>query len=402
MFGRRKKTPPTSSTIPTDGIPFLDSKDLLSPHTLLIKKIRNDAGCTREFFDNYYLPAIERLAEMLQLRPFGHEGEFAKKGGAIEVAIKRVALALKLRLGTLLPLKCKPEEISHRGECWTYGLFITALLRDFGGQMLGVKIIGFTKNDKPAGEWVCWKHPINEYHHYRMKKESGITSSLSYTATSLHIRDIVPDEGIEWLYGDLELINCILDILTGSRKIQDNPLYSIIVRASSTLRDEISFETALSSIEHDVKAEKEQTSSTEIIDHKTGEVTKTSSDSPTQTTSEMPSNATNISDIAEIEAMPPEMEIPPQNLDDYPPEPEEEVTAKNFVARLKVDIQKKRITSEYAKQEGKNISIKYPSTFRSYTDSPSDLLNELRLIGVIVEEGQSKGISPERMIVLKG
>ena len=116
----------------------------------------------------------------------------------------------------------------------------------------------------------------------------------------------------------------------------------------------------------------------------------------------MPSNATNISDIAEIEAMPPEMEIPPQNLDDYPPEPEEEVTAKNFVARLKVDIQKKRITSEYAKQEGKNISIKYPSTFRSYTDSPSDLLNELRLIGVIVEEGQSKGISPERMIVLKG
>ena len=119
MYGRRKQAPPQQSvSIPSDGIPFLTAKDLLAPHQSLLKKIRNDAGCTREYFDTYYLPAIERLAEMLQLRPFGHDGEYAKKGGAIEVAIKRVALALKLRLGAMLPLNSKPEEIANRGECW--------------------------------------------------------------------------------------------------------------------------------------------------------------------------------------------------------------------------------------------------------------------------------------------
>ena len=406
MFGRRKKNPPASSTIPSDGIPFLTASDLLSPHERLIKKIRNDAGCTREYFDNYYLPALERLAEMLQLRPFGHEGEYAKKGGAIEVAIKRVALTLKLRLGTLLPLKCKPEEISHRGECWTYGLFITALLRDFGGQMLGVKIIGFTKVDKAAGEWICWKHPMNEYHHYRMKKEEGITRSLTYTTTALHIRDIVPTHGIEWIYSDLELMDCMLDILTGARKIQDNPLYSIIVRATSTLRDEITFEAAMNTLEEGTQNNEPQSSTDELIDKETGEISIASAkidmrhtgiDTPTTITPSsgqvepLPSN-----DI------PPEMDDPPQSIEDYPPEPEDEVTPQNFVARLKIDMQKKRITPEYAKSEGNNIKVKYPSTFRSYTDSPSELLNDLRLLGQVIEEGAVKGITSDRIIILKG
>lgn len=408
MFGRRKTTIPAPSTsIPADGIPFLTAKDLLAPHSQLIKKIRNDAGCTREYFDTYYLPAIERLAEMLQLRPFGHEGEYAKKGGAIEVAIKRVALTLKLRLGTLLPLKCKPEEISHRGECWTYGLFIAALLRDFGGQMLGVKIIGFAKNDKPAGEWHCWKHRIDEYNHYRMRKVAGITRSLSYTTTVLHIRDIIPAEGVEWIYGDPELMDCMLDILAGGHKIPDNPLYSIIVRATSTLRDEISFEAALIEVENSVKTREAPPPTSERIDKETGEVIKTTPVKPQQAAKQPAPKQSSHAPVEPIpsnpiDSMPPEMEEPPQNIDDYPPEHDDEITAKNFVARLKVDIQKKRITTEYAKQEGNTIKVKYPTTFRSYTDSPSDLLNELRLIGAIQDEGPIKGISADRVIVLKG
>ncbi len=408
MFGRRKTTLPAPSTsIPADGIPFLTAKDLLAPHSLLIKKIRNDAGCTRAYFDSYYLPAIERLAEMLQLRPFGHEGEYEKKGGAIEVAIKRLALTLKLRLGTLLPLKCKPEEISHRGECWTYGLFVAALLRDFGGQMLGVKIIGFAKNDKPAGEWQCWKHRIDEFNHYRMRKVPGISRSLSYTSTVLHIRDIVPTEGIEWIYGDHELMDCMLDILAGGHKIQDNPLYSIIVRATSTLRDEISFEAALIQAENANKPRDNPAPSSEQIDKETGEVIKTTPVKPQQAAKEPAPKQSSHAQVEPIpsnpiDSMPPEMEEPPQNIDDYPPEHDDEITAKNFVARLKVDIQKKRITSEYAKQEGNTIKVKYPTTFRSYTDSPSDLLNELRLIGAIQDEGPIKGISADRVIVLKG
>ena len=408
MFGRRKTTIPAPSTsIPADGIPFLTAKDLLAPHSQLIKKIRNDAGCTREYFDTYYLPAIERLAEMLQLRPFGHEGEYAKKGGAIEVAIKRVALTLKLRLGTLLPLKCKPEEISHRGECWTYGLFIAALLRDFGGQMLGVKIIGFAKNDKPAGEWHCWKHRIDEYNHYRMRKVAGITRSLSYTTTVLHIRDIIPAEGVEWIYGDPELMDCMLDILAGGHKIPDNPLYSIIVRATSTLRDEISFEAALIEVENSVKTREAPAPTSEHIDKETGEVIKTTPVKPQQAAKEPAPKQSSHAPVEPIpsnpiDSMPPKMEEPPQNIDDYPPEHDDEITAKNFVSRLRVDIQKKRITTEYAKQEGNTIKVKYPATFRSYTDSPSDLLNELRLIGAIQDEGPIKGISADRVIVLKG
>ena len=166
------------------------------------------------------------------------------------------------------------------------------------------------------------------------------------------------------------------------------------------MRDEISFEAALIQAENANKPRDNPAPSSEQIDKETGEVIKTTPVKPQQAAKEPAPKQSSHAQVEPIpsnpiDSMPPEMEEPPQNNDD-------EITAKNFVARLKVDIQKKRITSEYAKQEGNTIKVKYPTTFRSYTDSPSDLLNELRLIGAIQDEGPIKGISADRVIVLKG
>lgn len=408
MFRIRKKSrqPQPATSVPADAIPFLKAADLLAPHEAIIKKIRNDSGATRQFFDTYYLPAIERVAEMLQLRPFGHDGQYAKKGGAIEITIKRVALSLKLRLGALLPLNCKPEEIAHRSEAWTYGLFVSSLLRDFGGQMLGVSIIGFNRNDKQVGVWQCWKDSIDTYHHYRMRKVPGVSRSLSYTSTVLHVKDIIPIHGIEWLYNDADLLDCVLDILAGTHKIHDNALYSLITKASSTLRDDISFDAAIERIESERPeklAPKKQAQSKQFIeqiDTETGEVLQVEvSDPPTdqvptttQHHEQQPANSM---------PEPPAMEELHQRLEEYHVEADLEVTAKNLVSRLKLDIKKNRISPEYAKLKGNTVEVKYPSTFRAYTDSPVDMLNELRLLGVIESEGERKGVSADRVITLK-
>lgn len=427
FFKQDKPVPP--SAIPQDGIPFLTANDLLTPHVGLLKKVRNDSGATKEFFDTYYRPVIERYVEILQLRPFGHEGKNAVKGGAIEVAIKRVALALKLRLGALLPLNCRPEEISHRGECWTYGLFITALMRDFGGQKLGVKIIGFDRNDKPAGEWLGWCEPLTKYHHYRMKKVAGTSRTLSYTSSVLHLRDIIPEEGLKWLYSDPELLDCMLDVLCGAHKIHDNALQSLIVKASSTLRDEISFEAALETVADEVHDSQPQAKPNEIIDKETGEVKTKPEQSSTSNTppksAEPPApaqeqqkpapavqaqeteNPAPEPDRSYPEHTQPEPESKPQpesteQVSETPPEPEEPVTAHNFVPRLKADIRKNRISPEYATKKGNYIEVRYPTTFRSYTDSPSKLLDELRLNGVIDREMDRKGTAIDRVIILRG
>lgn len=419
MFKKDAPVPPAS--IPDDGIPFLTANDLLSPHAGLLKKVRNDSGATKEFFDTYYRPVLERYAEILQLRPFGHEGKHAVKGGAIEVAIKRVSLALKLRLGALLPLNCRPEEISHRGECWTYGLFITALMRDFGGQNLGVKVIGFDRNDKPAGEWLGWCEPITKYHHYRMKKVAGTSRTISYTSSVLHLRDVIPQAGLEWLYSDLELMDCMLDVLSGAYKIHDNALQSLIVKASSTLRDEISFEAALETVADEVHETEPETKPGEVIDKETGEV-KTVAKKPVSqhqpTPAEPPSSAVEKTpsepsdDDKNIEAgekvsEQQESDTAQQAPSPQPSEPassgvEEPVTAHNFVPRLKADIRKNRISPEYATKKGNYIEVRYPTTFRSYTDSPSQLLNDLRLNGVIQQEMDRKGTAIDRVIILRG
>lgn len=405
MFGRKKSsaTQPTV-TVPKDGIPFLTAKDLLTPHQSLIKKIRNDVGCTKEYFDAYYMPALNRFAEIMQLRPFGHDGEYAVKGGAIDVAVKRVALSVKLRLGALLPTNCKPEEISHRGESWTYGLFIGALMREFGGQLLGVSLTGFDSRDKPVRQWHGWKDGLSEFNHYRMKKVAGVTRTLSYSTSIMHVRDVVPVSGMEWIYRDQELLDCVLDVVGGTHKIQDNALLTLIGKSSSILRENLSFDIALEMISDKTVDHITNNDTVEKVDHETGEVSiianeKASLDSPKENVQEPPADAYD----QELAESPNNQQAVKTESEQVHSEPnhEEEVTAQNFVARLKLDIQKKRISSDYAKLEGNTIKVTYPTSFRSYTESPSELLSELRLIGAIEKEGQRKGVSTERVIVLK-
>lgn len=162
----------------------------------------------------------------------------------------------------------------------------------------------------------------------------------------------------------------------------------------------------MNTIEEGTRNNDSQSSANEHIDKNTGEISIVSAKTDMRQAG-INTPITSAPSIVQVETfpsndIPPEMDEPPQSIEDYPPEPEDEVTPQNFVARLKIDMQKKRITPEYAKSEGNNIKVKYPSTFRSYTDSPSELLNDLRLLGQVIEEGAVKGISSDRIIILKG
>lgn len=386
----KKDTPAPPDTIPEGAIPFLEASDLLSPHKPLIKKIRDDSGASKDFFDRYYMPAIERLAETLQLRPFGHSGPYVKKGGAIEVAIKRAALALKLRQGALLPLNCKPEEITHRGEAWTYGVFTAALLREFGGQLMSVKIIGFSRSDKPKGEWHGWYEPLNKYHHYRMKKNENVSRSLSQTSSIMHMTEILPAHAIEWMYNDLELMDNLLDLLSGANKIRDNPIQALTIKASVTLKDEITFDAAakkVASKSQDKPAERPN----ERTDTSTGEVIDRSEEEPRPRNEEEP---------------PPEMPPAPEteaeydSTQDFEPEPTP-AAEQSLMDQIRSDIESGALPNEKAEIHGDSIHIMYPSALKQYSESPALLLDELRTMGSVVEEMDRKGRSLDRKIILK-
>lgn len=396
LWRKKKEAPAPIHTIPADAIPFLEAPALLSPYKNLIKKIRDDSGASKDFFDRYYMPAIERMAEILQLRPFGHSGPFAKKGGAIEIAIKRVALALKLRQGALLPLNCKPEEISHRGECWTYAVFAGALLREFGGQLLGVKIIGFSRTDKPKGEWHGWYEPLSKYHHYRMKKNENVSRSLSKTSSIMHMTDILPSHALEWMYGDSELMDNLLDLLAGANKIRDNPIQALIMKASITLKDEINFEKAEIHIQKLTDDAKPSTG--EVVDEETGEVIKAEMKDSEDTRSEQHQETESVSGPAIVSTPDEEYVSEPEQQ----PEPKSSNSnANEFLSLVRQDIADNRMDREQGYIDDGFIHLMYPSTFRSYTESPAVLLGELRDIGAVVKEMERKGRSLDRKIILK-
>ena len=230
-----KPAEPQNSVTPKGAHDFLTAPVLLTDYTKYLRNIRLDVGATREFYDKYYLEAIYKYIELLQLRPYSHTGDYAKKSGAIEVTIKRVAICMKLRLGYLLPLNVQSEEIAERKERWTYGVFVAALLREMAGIIENTSIITLDRKGQPETIWNGFTDPVKK--HYRMSLNTKVTRSYSQLATIEMMRHIIPKHGMEWLYEDIDLMSCLLDTLSGERRVKVNPLYDICIKGSTSIKE---------------------------------------------------------------------------------------------------------------------------------------------------------------------
>ena len=225
------ESPPKKRKLPPFAHEFKHAAELLSPHKRYLKNIKMDVGAKDDFFERYYQVAIDRFAEAMQLRPYGQQGEYAREGGAIELAIKRLEMSLKLRLGLLLPRNVPAEDIAERKECWTYGVFVTALLREMGGQLLNTEVLGFNTNDKIQGVWVSWLHGLDYHSYYKMRVNEQVARSLSQSSSILQLHHIIPECGLLWMYNDPPLLDDVLGVLSGSPS-RSNMIYSLIVDAT--------------------------------------------------------------------------------------------------------------------------------------------------------------------------
>lgn len=97
-----------------------------------IRSIRRLAGVDRESFDRLYQPALNRYLESAQLQPASMADHHAGLGGLIVHTLEVVELSMKARRQLLLPENSAPEIIRREEHCWTYAVFVAALLHDAG------------------------------------------------------------------------------------------------------------------------------------------------------------------------------------------------------------------------------------------------------------------------------
>lgn len=428
----------TSIQIPSDANLFKTGEQLLEPHLRYVKNIRMDSGASDDFFDRYYLPCLIRFAETMQLRPYGQEGEYKHLGGAVEAGVKRAAMALKLRLGKLLPRNAPAEEIAYRQQCWTYGVFVTALMREMGGQLFNVRLVGFDKHHKMKEKWNGWMEPIHKYAYYKMQIDSNVTRTLSRTSSIVLMPKIVPEHGLLWLHDDQALLDEMLDTLSGAHTSSENMIYSLVSEATMKSLNNTKL----------VFRRPDSLLTKEMIDMDTGEILRSNPEglqaavkSPQQSSEsksvpateqsmeqEKPLVADLTAPVAEIvfkdispekasftpmatEANPDDQlavigdELIADAVMDFEQANEEEsvreVSAENFAVILQEDIRFGLITDDSVMINEGALQVKYPLVFKLYTDSPLELLNELRLQGKVIEECKPSGRDATRVIVIK-
>ena len=101
--------------------------------------------------------------------------------------------------------------------------------------------------------------------------------------------------------------------------------------------------------------------------------------------------------------MPIKVETPPVNSQKPEPETVEEAvpTTETFAAFVVKDLKNGTHAAADVMMDGDCVLIRYPAVFKRYTDSPSNLLNDLKMTGRASERSKQKTTGPGRMIACR-
>ncbi len=128
-----------------DGLNIKDPLELVKRQKELIAKIRASAGIgvdtNQEFFDEFYLEPIIRLAALVQELPASEYDHHRGAGGLFEHSLEVSLNALKIAKGYFLPPVGTVEVEHERKKRWEYAAWLASLLHDAGKPMTMMKII---------------------------------------------------------------------------------------------------------------------------------------------------------------------------------------------------------------------------------------------------------------------
>lgn len=175
----------------------------------LVTQVRADTRFGHNAFARDCQPVVQAVAEYAQQLPtaLGSPSE-----SLIPRALQICAIALKLRLGELLPPGAPAEELHRREHRWTYGVFLAALLGEMS-HLCGTYTVQYQTTLGQYGVWQPLAGPLSDMQAIAYcVNESEIPhqapTPIGFLPLTL-LQRVVPQQVRQWLAQDLELLNCL-------------------------------------------------------------------------------------------------------------------------------------------------------------------------------------------------
>ncbi|HCM8927108.1 TPA: TraI domain-containing protein [Salmonella enterica subsp. enterica serovar Paratyphi B] len=175
----------------------------------LLKQIRDNSLMTKEGTEKYYLQPLRHCVNLMQQLPATEKEHHAVVGGLVDFTLKRVAYALRLSRGYMLPQGAGAEEQSAQAATWNAVIFYAALCRS-------LTVFGQLEGELDDGSF--WNPGLSvPSRPYRLRFCQGREERAQALAVLLGMR-LLPEDVVIWLGRTPAALDTLLRIITGEER----------------------------------------------------------------------------------------------------------------------------------------------------------------------------------------
>ncbi len=187
-------------------LPIMTAEVLLAAgrHRAVLSQLKATCGLPEEYYDAFYVPAIESFVEFVQVLPTEFTGPLC---GMMNEGIARAMIALQT------------YQFKHQGQVdplKSYAAFTAGLFRDISHVLMNQTVVLTDEDGNCIDNW----HPLHgsmvgRAEFYRLLPHASVYQRLDVTLRHLLARQLMPEQGYQWIACDLHVLADWFDAVSG-------------------------------------------------------------------------------------------------------------------------------------------------------------------------------------------
>ncbi len=229
----------------TDNAPKLadrkGSQLILKPDKLLATEKRREhldkfpklLSLSVENYQSLCQSVLNSFAEFVQELPETQHSYYAHKGGLLDHALSRTAIALSLVRNYFLPSGSGEAPLTQPQTLWAYAVFTAALLHDIGKTVVDLEVKLYDRQLTALQTWSPFVGPMTATAaYYKYDFTHHAPDNFRKQVTLLLARQIMPAAGFNWIASNPDVFAVWLAMLSDDKSM-GGTLGPILLRADA-------------------------------------------------------------------------------------------------------------------------------------------------------------------------
>lgn len=187
-------------------LPVMTAETLLSAgrHQAVLRQLKDTCGLPEKYYEAFYLSAVESFLEFVQVLPTEFTGPLC---GLMNEGLSRAMIAMQTY---------QLEHAKKIDPLKSYAAFTAGLFRGVSRVLMNQRVVLTDKEGNFVENW----HPfsgsmVGRAEYYRLLPLAAVYQRLDVTLRHLLARQLMPEQGYQWIATDLHVLADWFDAVSG-------------------------------------------------------------------------------------------------------------------------------------------------------------------------------------------